>query len=92
MCGFAGVIAWEDRYRTSRETLARMSAAVAHRGPDGEGNWFNHEGEVTPHRPQAALAFRRLAIIDLDPRANQPMTDGHGRWVIDDFLVPDWSW
>ena len=82
MCGFAGVIAWDDNYRTSRETLARMSAAVAHRGPDGEGAWFNHEGEVTPDRPQAALAFRRLAIIDLDPRANQPMTDGHGRWIV----------
>ena len=82
MCGFAGVIAWEDKYRTSRETLARMSAAVAHRGPDGEGTWFNHEAEVTPDRPQAALAFRRLAIIDLDPRANQPMTDGQGRWIV----------
>src|SRR5688572_29978510 len=82
MCGFAGVIAWEDKYRTSREVLARMSAAVAHRGPDGEGSWFNHEGEVTAERPQAALAFRRLAIIDLDPRANQPMTDGEGRWIV----------
>src|SRR5687768_1052454 len=82
MCGFAGVIAWEDRYRTTRETLARMSACVAHRGPDGEGLWINHEQEVTPDRPQAALAHRRLAIIDPDPRANQPFTDGHGNWIV----------
>src|SRR5687768_4244088 len=81
MCGIAGVIAWDDRYRTSRETLARMSAAIAHRGPDGEGLWFNHEGEATRGRPQAALAHRRLAIIDPDPRANQPFTDGRGRWI-----------
>src|SRR5215218_9826855 len=58
MCGFAGVVAWDDRYRVSRETLGRMSAAVAHRGPDGEGSHINHDGEVTPQRPQVALAFR----------------------------------
>lgn len=82
MCGFAGVVTWDERYRTSRETLARMSAAVAHRGPDGEGQWFNHEAEITPDRPQAALAHRRLAILDPDPRANQPFTDGQGRWLV----------
>ena len=47
MCGFAGVVAWDERYRTSRETLAKMSAAIAHRGPDGEGTFFNHQNEIT---------------------------------------------
>jgi asparagine synthase (glutamine-hydrolysing) len=106
MCGIAGVIAWDDRYRTSRQTLARMSAAIAHRGPDGEGLWFNHEGEATPDRPQAALAHRRLAIIDPDPRADQPFTDGRGRWIVFNGeiynyrelrseisnLIPDYAW
>ena len=82
MCGIAGVVAWDERYRTSRETLARLSAAIAHRGPDGEGTWFNHEGEITPDRPQVAFAHRRLAIIDPDPRANQPFTDGEGHWIV----------
>jgi asparagine synthase (glutamine-hydrolysing) len=82
MCGFAGVVTWDERYRTSRETLARMSAAVAHRGPDGEGMWISPEQEISPARPQAALAHRRLAIIDPDPRANQPFTDGRGRWIV----------
>ena len=82
MCGIAGVVAWDERYRISRETLERMSAAIAHRGPDGEGAWFNHESEISPGRPQAALAHRRLAIIDPDPRANQPFTDGEGRWIV----------
>ena len=81
MCGFAGVVAWDDRYRVSRETLGRMSASIAHRGPDGEGYHVNHEGEATPERPQVALAFRRLAILDPDPRSNQPFTDGR-HWLV----------
>ncbi|HMJ01899.1 MAG TPA: asparagine synthase (glutamine-hydrolyzing), partial [Conexibacter sp.] len=44
--------------------LRRMAAAMAHRGPDGEGIW---------HDERAGLAFRRLAIIDLDPRSDQPL-------------------
>jgi len=77
MCGIAGVIAWDDRYRVSHETLRRMSARIAHRGPDGEGYYLNHEHEVTPNRPQCGFAFRRLAILDPDPRAMQPFTIGH---------------
>src|SRR5438132_73103 len=78
MCGIAGVVAWDDKFRTSRETLAKMSAAIAHRGPDGEGVYFNHEGEVTSERPQCALAHRRLAIIDPDPRSNEPFPSSDG--------------
>lgn len=37
---------------------------MAHRGPDGEGTWADET---------AGLAFRRLAIIDLDPRSDQPL-------------------
>jgi asparagine synthase (glutamine-hydrolysing) len=81
MCGFAGVVTWDDRYRVSPETLGRMSAAIAHRGPDGEGSYINHQQEVTPDRPQVALAFRRLAILDPDPRSNQPFTDGR-HWLV----------
>jgi asparagine synthase (glutamine-hydrolysing) len=72
MCGFAGLIAFADKYRIDRALLQRMSNTIAHRGPDGEGLFLND-----PQTPQCALAFRRLAILDLDPRAMQPMTDGH---------------
>ncbi len=106
MCGFAGVVAWEDQFRVTRETLSRMSAAVAHRGPDGEGLYLNHENEVTPDRPQVGLVHRRLAILDPDPRANQPFTDEQGRWIVfngeiynfrelrDELskLKPDYAW
>ena len=49
-----------------RDALERMSAALAPRGPDGDGHWF-HDG--------TALAHRRLAIIDLSERGAQPMVD-----------------
>jgi asparagine synthase (glutamine-hydrolysing) len=82
MCGFAGVIVWDERYRVSPETLRRMSAAVAHRGPDGEGLRLTREREpITPDTPQVALAFRRLAILDPDPRSMQPFTDGRF-WLV----------
>ncbi|HET6248781.1 MAG TPA: asparagine synthase (glutamine-hydrolyzing) [Tepidisphaeraceae bacterium] len=82
MCGFAGAIAWDERYRVSRETLAKMSARIAHRGPDGQGVYFSPDAPITPDRPQIALAHRRLAILDPDPRANQPFTDKAGRWLV----------
>ena len=81
MCGFAGVISWDEKYRASRETLGKMSAAIAHRGPDGEGFFFTSDGPITPDRPQVALAFRRLAILDPDPRSMQPFTDGR-YWLV----------
>jgi asparagine synthase (glutamine-hydrolysing) len=81
MCGFAGVIAWDERYRCSRQTLAKMSAAVAHRGPDGEGFHVNHDEQITSDHPQVSLAFRRLAILDPDPRSMQPFTDGR-HWLV----------
>jgi asparagine synthase (glutamine-hydrolysing) len=82
MCGFAGVVAWDERFRVSRETLVSMSAAVAHRGPDGDGIHLDDDGELSSGRPQVGLVHRRLAILDLDPRANQPFRDEQGRWIV----------
>lgn len=73
MCGIAGLIGHlNDSHRAA---LARMSAAQAHRGPDGTGTW---ESTPDPHGWGAMFAQRRLAILDLSALASQPMIDPHG--------------
>jgi asparagine synthase (glutamine-hydrolysing) len=72
MCGIAGVLALDDRtFRATGEYVARMSATIAHRGPDGDAVWAAPDGAV-------ALAFRRLAIIDLSEKAMQPFANEDG--------------
>jgi asparagine synthase (glutamine-hydrolysing) len=78
MCGIAGIIAWDQRQTPSRALLSAMSQSLAHRGPDGQGLWQSPPDDG----PQAGLVHRRLAIIDLDHRADQPLTDGQGRWIV----------
>ena len=48
--------------------VGRMSAALRHRGPDGDGLWGTETGDVV-------FAHRRLAIIDLTEAGAQPMVD-----------------
>jgi asparagine synthase (glutamine-hydrolysing) len=64
MCGIAG-IATDDGSSPDEGLLRRMSAALAHRGPDGEGIWT---------APGVGFSHRRLSIIDLSERASQPMS------------------
>jgi asparagine synthase (glutamine-hydrolysing) len=61
MCGIAGIVTAGP---IDSPALGRMADAMASRGPDGEGVW---QGEGV------GLAFRRLAIIDLHERSNQPL-------------------
>jgi asparagine synthase (glutamine-hydrolysing) len=82
MCGFAGVVVWDEKFRVERETLGQMSARIAHRGPDGEGTHVCDQKELSRGNSQIGLVHRRLAILDLDPRANQPFSDGRGRWIV----------
>ena len=72
MCGIAGVVETGGR-AADADLLARMSALLAHRGPDGHGTVV--EGPV-------GLAHRRLAIIDLSEDGRQPMTSGDGAQTI----------
>lgn len=60
VCGIAGIIGPDE---PARFTLEQMGGAMEHRGPDGYGVWS---------APGAGLSFRRLAIIDLHERSNQP--------------------
>jgi asparagine synthase (glutamine-hydrolysing) len=72
MCGIAGLI-YLDGEPVSPAVLQRMTDAIAHRGPDGEGQWI--EGEV-------GFGHRRLAIIDLSPAGQQPMVSADHRFVL----------
>lgn len=66
MCGIAGFIDFTGK--SSREYVKKMAAALPHRGPDGQGEYF-HTGTGC----QVGLGHRRLSIIDLSTSANQPM-------------------
>lgn len=72
MCGIAGFV---NLSGAPAEPLLvrRMTDAIAHRGPDGEGQWV--EGNV-------ALGHRRLAVIDLSPAGQQPMVSADHRFVL----------
>lgn len=70
MCGIAGILGCLSP--GNREALQRMSAAMAHRGPDSSGAW---ESEPDGSGRGLLLAHRRLAILDLSPSGAQPMTD-----------------
>ena len=72
MCGIVGVYSLKGE-PVSPVFLRRMTDAIAHRGPDGEGYFV--DGNV-------GLGHRRLAIIDLSPAAHQPMLTRDGRYVL----------
>jgi len=73
MCGICGKLYFDEERTVASDELRRMSGALAHRGPDGEGVWAEDN---------VGLAHRRLAIIDLRPEAGQPMCNEDGTvWI-----------
>ena len=74
MCGVAGfVFSSSLKGIKALDVVQGMNDRMSVRGPDGSGCWSN-EGIVLGHR--------RLAILDLDTRSNQPMISADGRYVI----------
>ena len=70
MCGLiAGFSSGQSLETSVRQAMVRMH----HRGPDGEGLW---------QEARVCMGHRRLAILDLDARATQPMISADGRYVI----------
>jgi asparagine synthase (glutamine-hydrolysing) len=72
MCGITGIFNL-DNEPASSVILQRMTNAISHRGPDGEG--FYVDGPI-------GLGHRRLAIIDLSPSGHQPMMTTDGNYVL----------
>lgn len=72
MCGIAGRVNFSGE-KVTRTYLKKMTDAIAHRGPDDEGQYI--DGNI-------GLAHRRLSIIDLSFKAKQPMVSEKNDMVI----------
>ena len=64
MCGIAGYI---GKFPPDFDHLKQTSKILNHRGPNGEG-FYAHKFKDN----HVALVHRRLSIIDLNDRSNQP--------------------
>jgi asparagine synthase (glutamine-hydrolysing) len=74
MCGICGFAEQDARQPARLDDLKRMTAAIAHRGPDGEG--LITLGPI-------GLGHRRLAIVDTSPTGAQPMTNADRTlWIV----------
>jgi asparagine synthase (glutamine-hydrolysing) len=72
MCGIAGLLHLNGDL-VSSASLRRMTDAISHRGPDGEGYWFERN---------IGFGHRRLAIIDPSVAGHQPMVSSDHRYVL----------
>ncbi|WHZ15587.1 MAG: Asparagine synthetase [glutamine-hydrolyzing] [Nitrospira sp.] len=72
MCGIAGIFNLNGQ-PVPPVVLRKMTDAIAHRGPDGEGFYIDSF---------VGLGHRRLAIIDLSSAGHQPMATPDGQLII----------
>ena len=69
MCGITGF--YSSRF--SEQDLQQMTGVLSHRGPDASGSFLEKK---------VGLGHRRLSILDLSSRADQPMTSANGRFML----------
>jgi asparagine synthase (glutamine-hydrolysing) len=72
MCGICGLVAFDVPIEQASAVVTAMNERITHRGPDGQG--------ITSH-PDATLAMKRLAIVDVE-HGNQPLSNDDGSIVI----------
>lgn len=72
MCGFVAILG-RSGYEVDKRLLVQATERLAHRGPDDAG--YFTDGNV-------GLGFRRLSILDLTEKSNQPFEDIDSRYVI----------
>jgi asparagine synthase (glutamine-hydrolysing) len=74
MCGLVGCLVLASDADPDQAWVASATQRIAHRGPDDEGFYSDHD---------VALGYKRLAIIDLSQSGHQPMRSGDGRyWMV----------
>lgn len=73
MCGIVGIYRYKTMAQTTQAEIEKMMSVIGHRGPDGEGI----------HTDRAmGMGHKRLSIIDVSARSNQPMQSSCGRYVL----------
>ena len=73
MCGITGINAFNEAGRFHLINLQKSVDVLEHRGPDAQGTYIDD---------RIGLGHRRLAVIDTSSRANQPMKDPTGRYIL----------
>ena len=71
MCGIAGILMWEKSNKNEFDNLKKNTSFLNHRGPN-----FSEVKKID----DVVFGHTRLAIIDLNKNANQPMSDISGRF------------
>jgi len=76
MCGLNGIFAYNTSASAIREAeLVKTRDHMEARGPDGAGIWLSDDQRI-------GFGHRRLSILDLSDRANQPMISADRRFVV----------
>jgi asparagine synthase (glutamine-hydrolysing) len=76
MCGINGIVSFGGGAPAiDVGELTRTRDAMRSRGPDAAGIWLSTDGRV-------GFGHRRLSIIDISDRANQPMVSREGDLVL----------
>ncbi len=72
MCGILGIYNL-DGTAVDSDLLNLMGQKIAHRGPDGEGQFV---------QDAIGLLHKRLAILDPSDKGKQPMASKDGQWIV----------
>ena len=76
MCGLNGIYAYNvSAGKPKRDELIATRDSMTSRGPDGFGEFWSDDRRL-------GLGHRRLSIVDLSPRALQPMASADGRYQV----------
>ena len=72
MCGILGVFNL-NKEKVKKGLIESMSEKLSHRGPDDSGYFV---------KDNIGLAHKRLAILDVSEKGNQPMSSKNNKWTI----------
>ncbi len=75
MCGFVGFHSPYQLTQSADRLVRTMGERLRQRGPDAAGEWVSHN-------LRTALAFRRLAVVDLTQTGEQPMASEDSRFIL----------